>query len=112
MNCSSLDDPCNVGVCNVGNGLCEAQPTNEGGSCSDGELCTTGDICQVGSCAGSAVDCSSLDDPWVRPATAAYHPAALDIVMRAEGHLGLVGSERARAVAMEHLVGDAVQRTS
>jgi len=54
----------------------------------------------------------SLDDPWVRPATAAYHPAALDIVMRAEGHLGLVGSERARAVAMEHLVGDAVQRTS
>ncbi|MEK6675879.1 MAG: hypothetical protein AABZ47_09530, partial [Planctomycetota bacterium] len=60
LDCSSLSTGCLVGVCNPMNGLCEANPTNEGGSCDDGVSCTQNDICTVGVCAGSTVDCSGL----------------------------------------------------
>jgi hypothetical protein len=63
VDCSDLDDDCNVGVCAPGTGLCEAQPANEGGLCSDGDACTTGETCTAGNCSGGApVDCSNLDD--------------------------------------------------
>lgn len=90
IDCSSLDDACNVGVCNAGTGVCEANPINEsgpcddgdpctsadtctlgvcagtaigdGGACDDGDLCTENDQCTAGVCAGTAVDCSTLDD--------------------------------------------------
>ncbi|UCC30743.1 MAG: hypothetical protein JSU86_00400 [Phycisphaerales bacterium] len=62
VDCSHLDDACNVGTCNGQTGLCEAQPTNEGGSCDDGDLCTENDTCMAGACAGTAVDCSGVGD--------------------------------------------------
>ncbi len=62
VDCSGLNDGCNVGACNAGTGFCEAIPANEGGGCDDGDLCTTLDACTNGVCVGSAVDCSSLDD--------------------------------------------------
>ncbi len=68
QDCSGLTDDCNVGVCNPGNGACEAQPANEGGGCDDGDLCTTVDACTNGVCAGSAIDCSSLDDQCLQGA--------------------------------------------
>ncbi len=62
VDCSDLDDACNVGTCNVASGLCERTPANEGGECDDLSSCTTGDVCQSGACEGELVDCSSLDD--------------------------------------------------
>jgi hypothetical protein len=62
IDCSVLDDSCNVGICNEGTGLCEAQPANEGSSCDDGSACTENDTCSSGSCAGMTIDCSALDD--------------------------------------------------
>ena len=62
VDCSSLDDQCNVGVCNEDTGVCEAQPINEGLGCDDTDPCTENDTCSAGVCAGTAVDCSSLDD--------------------------------------------------
>ncbi|MFQ5493742.1 MAG: hypothetical protein ACE5EX_00010 [Phycisphaerae bacterium] len=54
VDCTVLNDQCNVGVCNAGTGICEAQPANEGGACSDGNACTTGDTCSLGTCVGGA----------------------------------------------------------
>jgi hypothetical protein len=65
VDCSGLDDECNVGVCNPTNGSCEAAPINEGLGCNDGDLCTDGDMCSAGTCEGSAVDCTGLDDTCV-----------------------------------------------
>ncbi|NOS99969.1 MAG: hypothetical protein HOP29_05025 [Phycisphaerales bacterium] len=62
VNCSSLNNQCNQGVCNPATGICQAQPINEGLTCTDGSLCTTGDVCMAGVCAGTAVNCSSLNN--------------------------------------------------
>ena len=63
IDCSSFDDPCNLGVCNPGTGICEAQPANEGLACNDGQFCTTGETCTLGTCdGGSATDCSGAGD--------------------------------------------------
>ncbi|MFQ5493743.1 MAG: hypothetical protein ACE5EX_00015, partial [Phycisphaerae bacterium] len=62
VDCTALDDQCNVGVCNSLTGVCEAQPSNEGLACSDGDLCTVGDLCTAGVCGGTAVDCTALDN--------------------------------------------------
>ena len=62
IDCSGLDDACNVGVCNAATGVCEALPANEGGSCNDGEACTQNDTCGGGVCAGTPVDCSPFGD--------------------------------------------------
>jgi hypothetical protein len=60
-DCSALDGPCAVGVCNRETGDCERQPINEGGACSGDDLCLTS-TCQSGACVGRApVDCSRLD---------------------------------------------------
>jgi Cys-rich repeat protein len=60
-DCSALNSGCLVGVCNTGTGACEQVPAGEGGACDDGNLCTQNDICISGSCAGTAVNCSSLN---------------------------------------------------
>ncbi|MCH8881518.1 MAG: hypothetical protein IID34_16760, partial [Planctomycetes bacterium] len=52
IDCSSLNDACNVGVCVDGG--CVAEPTNEGGGCDDSDACTTGDTCAGGACVGGA----------------------------------------------------------
>ncbi len=62
INCSALDDTCNIGTCNATNGLCVATPTNETGVCDDADLCTLTDVCVAGTCTGTAVDCTSLND--------------------------------------------------
>ncbi len=61
-DCSAVADDCNIGVCNGLTGVCEAQPSNENGGCDDGDACTENDTCTGGSCAGSAKDCSFLND--------------------------------------------------
>ena len=61
-DCSSLDDQCNIGVCNSSTGACEAQPRPNGTGCDDGNLCTQTDQCQSGACVGSnPVVCNPLD---------------------------------------------------
>ncbi|MDX9719723.1 MAG: hypothetical protein RBU37_03185, partial [Myxococcota bacterium] len=62
VDCSSFDDQCNVGVCNVGSGICEAQARSDDTSCDDQDPCTSNDVCTSGSCAGLAIDCSSASD--------------------------------------------------
>ncbi len=62
INCSHLDNVCNVGQCNLVTGQCEARSVNDGGACNDGNLCTTNDQCNDGVCAGAAVNCSGLNN--------------------------------------------------
>jgi len=52
-DCSALDSPCTVGVCDAATGACVTAPANDNGPCSDGDACTVGDVCQGGSCVGS-----------------------------------------------------------
>lgn len=59
VDCSGLNDDCNVGVCNPMTGMCEPQPANEGGPCDDGLYCTVGEVCTGGVCGSGAMrDCS------------------------------------------------------
>jgi hypothetical protein len=52
IDCSDLDDDCNMGVCDVQQG-CIKQAANDGGSCDDGMFCTANDVCNAtGTCAG------------------------------------------------------------
>lgn len=59
IDCSDLDDQCNVGTCDLG--FCFAIPQN-GTGCDDGDSCTLDDTCSTGSCEGTPVDCSGLND--------------------------------------------------
>ncbi|UCG16557.1 MAG: hypothetical protein JSV19_00675, partial [Phycisphaerales bacterium] len=63
VDCSHLDDDCNVGVCNPSSGACESQTANEGLPCDDGDVCNVGETCQSGTCTGgSAQDCTGAGD--------------------------------------------------
>lgn len=55
IDCSGLDNSCNVGVCNDTNGVCEPAPANEGGTCDDGDPCTDPDLCVTGVCTGTFI---------------------------------------------------------
>ena len=57
-----LTDACNTGVCDATTGSCTEQPKADGTTCDDGDACTTADVCTNGTCAGTAVDCSSMTD--------------------------------------------------
>jgi len=59
MDCSQLNSGCDVGVCN--GGVCETQAGSAGLTCNDNDPCTTGDLCTAGTCAGTVLDCASLD---------------------------------------------------
>ncbi len=64
VDCSNLDDQCNVGVCNATTGACEAQPANENMPCDDGDACSVGEVCTGGACGGGApVECPDSGDP-------------------------------------------------
>ena len=53
-DCSSLDDQCNLGVCNPGTGDCIQDPTPYNGNpCDDGQVGTLNDTCSDGACTGS-----------------------------------------------------------
>jgi len=63
LDCSSLDDQCNTGVCDDTADQCVQQPIVNGTACDDGLYCTVNDNCQAGACTGgTARDCSSMDD--------------------------------------------------
>ena len=63
IDCSYLDDQCNLGLCVATTGLCEIRPAHEGETCDDGDLCTMTDVCSNGACHGVAQDCSYLNGP-------------------------------------------------
>jgi hypothetical protein len=67
-DCSSLDDDCNVGVCN--GSKCEKQAKGEGSKCDDGDFCTDGDSCHQGKCIGG--------DPHPCMDKDACHPGVCD----------------------------------
>ena len=50
VDCSNLDDECNVGVCDPSNGACNAEPVADGTACSDDGLTCTSDVCLAGTC--------------------------------------------------------------
>ena len=63
VDCSSLDDQCNAGVCNPGTGACEAQAAQGRNLCEDGDACTADDACQLGACvAGAPPDCDDRNE--------------------------------------------------
>ena len=62
VDCSVLNGECTLGVCNPADGVCLTAAINEGGVCDDGGLCTEGDVCAAGTCLGTLLDCSGLDD--------------------------------------------------
>jgi hypothetical protein len=62
LDCSTLTDICNVGSCDEGAGGCVQTPLADGVGCDDSDVCTSGDSCSFGTCSGSPVDCSGLDD--------------------------------------------------
>ena len=49
-DCSTLDDDCNMGVCNSVSGNCEAQPRTNGTVCDDEVFCNGNDTCSGGNC--------------------------------------------------------------
>ncbi len=61
VDCTGLDDACNVGTCDPADGTCFANPTNEGGKCDDGNACTGPDTCSGGVCSGPRISCDDGD---------------------------------------------------
>jgi len=62
VDCSYLNDQCNLGVCDKPKDTCVKDPTPyEGLSCNDGLFCTDPDTCTSGVCGGPARDCSAND---------------------------------------------------
>jgi hypothetical protein len=57
IDCSYLDDQCNIGICTEPNGTCVQQPVNESLSCDDGLFCTMNDVCTSGVCSGNPRPC-------------------------------------------------------
>ncbi len=50
VDCSSLTDQCNTGVCEEPAGTCAADPLPDGTICNDGDTCSIPDQCQSGVC--------------------------------------------------------------
>ncbi len=63
IDCSAMDGPCAVGMCDSADGSCMATAMDDGTACDDGDACTTGDMCTAGSCGGATTDCSAMDGP-------------------------------------------------
>ena len=62
LDCSDLNGPCQIGVCQPGaGGACASVPVADGTACGDGTTCTL-DLCAAGTCA-STPKCGSLDGP-------------------------------------------------
>jgi len=59
---SPVPNECFVSVCNPMNGMCEPEPGNDGGGCTDqSDLCTVNKTCSAGMCQGGVPkDCSGL----------------------------------------------------
>jgi hypothetical protein len=60
VDCSGMDDMCNMGVCDPATGTCGTEPRTDGTACDDGDTCTSTDVCTAGTCGGTDVDCSGM----------------------------------------------------
>lgn len=54
LDCSQLDDACNVGMCDPSGGVCVRVPVLDGTGCDDGDACSVADRCSAGTCVGGA----------------------------------------------------------
>ena len=61
IDCSHLDDGCNLGSCDPGSDTCVTAPRLDGTGCDDGLWCTESDECGDGICAGVERDCGDRD---------------------------------------------------
>jgi hypothetical protein len=61
VDCSGLDDQCNVGTCDEPLGTCSAVPVANGTACDDGFACSLPDTCQGGACAAGGVGDGDVD---------------------------------------------------
>jgi len=61
VTCTALDQCHAAGSCDPSTGVCSNPIQPNGTQCNDGNLCTTADACTNGSCAGTAVTCTALD---------------------------------------------------
>src|SRR5207245_9226076 len=59
--CTAQDQCHDAGTCNTTTGVCSNPAKPNGTSCNDGLACTTGDSCQSGTCTGTPVVCTALD---------------------------------------------------
>jgi len=60
-DCTGFGNACTTGTCSPATGACQSVPSNDGGTCDDANFCTDGDVCHAGQCAGTTLDCTSLD---------------------------------------------------
>ncbi|MCB9730724.1 MAG: hypothetical protein H6746_19795 [Deltaproteobacteria bacterium] len=63
VDCSSLDGPCVVGVCNPESGACNSEIQPNGKPCDDADPCTAGDRCVSGQCLPKGATLCSDGDP-------------------------------------------------
>lgn len=61
-DCAALTTGCNIGYCDKDSGTCKTAVAADSTPCDDGNACTGLDSCTAGVCAGTAFDCSPLDD--------------------------------------------------
>jgi len=77
-DCSSLDTPCGVGLCNSANGNCYFDQAGDGTTCDDGDDCTAADVCKSGVCEGMDYSCfnsgSCLVEDYLCSCTAGFDP--------------------------------------
>lgn len=88
VDCSALDDQCNIGVCDALLGACVAQPRANGTPCSDGLSCTINDACVGGVCVGTD-DCPG--EQVCNPATNACTMPTPTVVFQ-DGQSGYAGT--------------------
>ena len=55
VDCSDLDDPCNIGACDPATGACEVVALADLTACNDGHACTSNDACASGQCEGDVI---------------------------------------------------------
>ncbi len=61
VTCTAQDQCHNAGTCDPANGTCSNPNKIDGTTCDDGNACTMADACNGGSCSGTAVTCTALD---------------------------------------------------
>ena len=52
IDCTAVDDQCNVGICDSASGTCGPTPVVDGIACNDADPTTNVDTCQMGVCVG------------------------------------------------------------
>ncbi|MEO7328454.1 MAG: hypothetical protein ABI193_07750 [Minicystis sp.] len=62
IDCSFLDGPCSVGVCDAQLG-CKTMAVGDGSPCEDGLFCTINDVCSAGFCEGAPNPCAPPNNP-------------------------------------------------